>query len=141
MCYDESDLSSKFSHTRTEVPVVYETFHALYASLLKDVFAQHARQQLERGAAGWELARSYAEHGKPEFVLAFLLATDGPDEEKRALLAQSYEQRARLSDQKAAQLNAQFHRSFPLIALGAQNDRAAADAIRKGQRLQDIPVR
>lgn len=112
-----------------------ETFHELYASLLKDVFTEHARRLLEQGADGLASARDYAEQGKPDFTLAFLLLIEGPDEEKRALLAQAYEQRARHSDEKAAQLQVQFHRSFPMIKLDAQNDRAAAMAIRSGKRL------
>jgi len=114
---------------------VSETFREHYASLLKDVFAQHARQQLEQGVDGLAASRIYAEQGKPDFTLAFLLSIDLPDEQKRTLLAQAYEQRARHSDEKAAQLQAQFHRSFPLIALDAQKDRAAARAIRSGERI------
>ncbi len=112
-----------------------ETFEGLYAPLLKDVFKQHARQQLMQGANALISARSFAEQGKPDFTLAFLLETEVPEEEKRDVLARSYEQRARNTDQKAAQLDAQFHRSFPLIKLEAQKDRAAARAIRNGQRL------
>ncbi len=120
---------------RNGVNVVTETFHELYASLLKDVFMEHARQQLEQGADGQVLARGYAEQGKPDFTLAFLLLIEGSDEEKRALLAQAYEKRARHSDEKAAQLQVQFRRSFPMIKLSAQQDRAAAIAIRSGKRL------
>ncbi len=112
-----------------------ETFHELYASLLKDVFTEHARRQLEQGADGLASARGYAEQGKPDFTLAFLLLIEWPDEEKRALLAQAYEQRARHSDEKAAQLQVQFRRAFPMIKLDAQKDRAAAIAIRGGKRL------
>ena len=115
--------------------LVAETFHELYSSLLKDVFEQRARQQLEQGADGLALARAYAEQGKPDFSLAYLLLTDLPDEEKRAVLAQAYEERARRSDEKAAQLQVQFHRSFPLIKLDARKDRAAASAIRRAERI------
>jgi len=112
-----------------------ETFEELYIPLLKDVFRQHARQQLMQGANALISARSYAEQGKPDFTLAFLLESEAPEEEKREMLARSYEQHARNADQKAAQLDAQFHRSFPLIKLEAQKDRLAARAIRNGQRL------
>ncbi|HEV2580133.1 MAG TPA: hypothetical protein VGT44_04700 [Ktedonobacteraceae bacterium] len=112
-----------------------ETFHELYASLLKDVFSHYARQQMEQGMDGLASARTYAEQGKPDFALAFLLLIDIPDEEKRALLARAYEQRARHSDEKAAQLQTQFHRSFPMITLDAQKDRAGAQAIRAGARV------
>ena len=59
-----------------------ETFEELYASLLKEVFTTHARQQLEQGADGLVAARTYAEQGKPEFALAFLLLIDGAEEEE-----------------------------------------------------------
>ena len=109
-----------------------ETFNELYASLLKDVFIQRARQQIERGIDGLAATHSYAEQGKPDFTLAFLLLIDLPDGEKRALLARAYEQRARHSDEKAAQLQVQFHRSFPMITQDAQRDRALASTIRSG---------
>ena len=115
-----------------------ETFEEQYASMLKDVFREQARLQLSRGARSMDMARSYAEQGKPDFALAFLLEDDGSDEEKRDVLASAYEQRAHNSDEKAAQLATQFHRSFPLIRLEARRDRAAALAIRDGQRL-DVP--
>ena len=118
-----------------------ETFEELYASLLKEVFTTHARQQLEQGADGLVAARTYAEQGKPEFTLAFLLLIDGAEEEKREVFAHAYERRARLSQEKAAQLDAQFHRSFPLIKLEAQKDLMAAQAIRQGRpiRITKVP--
>lgn len=109
------------------------TFEEQYAPLLKEVFTTHARQQLQQGADGLALARSYAEQGKPDFALAFLLLLDTPDDEKREVLAHAYERRARLSEEKARQLDKQFHRSFPLIKLEAQKDRKLASAIRGGQ--------
>ena len=109
------------------------TFEEQYAPMLKEVFTTHARQQVQQGADGLTLAREYAEQGKPDFVLAFLLLLDIPDDEKREALAHAYEQRARLSEEKARQLDRQFHRSFPLIKLEAQKDRRLASAIRSGQ--------
>ncbi len=119
-----------------------ETFQEQYASLLKEVFREQARQQLAQGEQSMQsmdMARSYAGQGKPDFALAYLLESDGSDEEKREVLALSYEQRAHNSDQKAAQLATQFHRTFPLIKLEAQIDRAAARAIRDGHRLDKMP--
>ena len=78
-----------------------DTFEELYAPQLKDVFKTHARQQLEQGANGLVAAQAYAEQGKPEFTLAFLLLVDIPEDQKRELLAHSYERRATLSEQKA----------------------------------------
>ena len=110
-----------------------ETFEELYAQQLKDVFKTHARQQLEHGEDPIVSSRAYAEQGKPEFTLAFLLLTDLPEDEKRELLAYSYERRAALSEKKAQQLDKQFHRSFPLIKLEAQKDRKSARSIREGK--------
>ena len=109
-----------------------ETFAELYAPLLKDVFTRHAQEKLNAGADGITCAIEYAQQGKPEFTLAFLLLINLSEEEKRELLAYSYEQRAKLSEEKAEALNAQFQRPFPLIKLEAQNDRKIAHQIRRG---------
>ena len=108
-----------------------ETFEELSAQQLKEVFKIHAQQQIEKGADPLESSRTYAELGKPEFTLAFLLHVDLPEEEKREMLAYSYERRAILSEKKALQLDIQFHRSFPLIKLEAQKDRQVARSIRE----------
>ena len=110
-----------------------ETFEELYAQQLKDVFKVQAQQQVEQGADALESSRDYAEQGKPEFTLAFLLLVDLAEDEKRELLAYSYERRAALSEKKAQQLDIQFHRSFPLIKLEAQKDRQVARSIRQGK--------
>jgi hypothetical protein len=110
-----------------------KTFEEQHAPTLKEVFSSHARQRLQQGADGLALARTYAEQGKPDFALAFLLLLDMPEDEKRETLAHAYEQRARLSEEKAKQLDKQFHRSFPLIKLEAQKDRKLAHAIRSEQ--------
>ena len=117
-----------------------ETFEELYAQQLKDVFKVQAQQQVEQGADALESSRAYAEQGKPEFTLAFLLLIDLPEGEKRELLAHSYERRAVLSEQKAQQLDIQFHRSFPLIKLDAQKDRQAARSIRQGKEVRTSPT-
>ena len=111
------------------------TFEEQYAPMLKEVFTTHALQQLQQGADGLALARAYAEQGKPDFTLAFLLPLNIPDDEKREALAHAYERRAHLSEEKARQLDKQFHRSFPLIKLEAQKDRKLASAIRGGQSI------
>ncbi len=109
-----------------------ETFEELYAQQLKDVFKKHAQELIEQGADAVATSHAYAEQGKPEFTLAFLLHVDLPEEEKREVLAHSYERRAALSEKKAQQLDIQFHRSFPLIKLEAQRDRQVARSIREG---------
>ena len=118
-----------------------QTFEEQYAPTLKEVFTTHARQQLQQGADGLALARGYAEQCKPDFALACLLLLNIPDDEKREMLAHAYERRARLSDEKAQQLDKQFHRSFPLIKLGAQNDRKQARAIRSDQAAPSAKAR
>ncbi|HYX48824.1 MAG TPA: hypothetical protein VE843_03730 [Ktedonobacteraceae bacterium] len=110
-----------------------EAFEELYAQQLKDVFKVQAQEQIEQGADAVACSRAYAEQGKPEFTLAFLLHVNLPEEEKRELLAHSYERRATLSEKKAQQLDIQFHRSFPLIKLEAQKDRQVARSIRQGE--------
>jgi hypothetical protein len=120
---------------------VSETFEELYASQLKDVFKTHAQQQLDQGGDGLTSSLAYAEQGKPEFTLAFLLLIDLPEDEKRELLAHAYERRATLSEEKAQQLNIKFHRPFPLITLEAQKDRQAARSIRHGKRVRLTPTK
>ena len=117
-----------------------ETFEELYAQQLKDVFKTQAQQQIDQGADALASSRTYAEQGKPEFTLAFLSLIDLPEGEKRELLAHSYERRAVLSEQKAQQLDIQFHRSFPLIKLDAQKDRQAARSIRQGKEVRTSPI-
>jgi len=119
---------------------VSETFEELYAQQLKDVFKTQAQQQIEQGADALATSRAYAEQGKPEFTLAFLLLIDLPEAEKRELLAHSYERRAVLSEKKAQQLDIQFHRPFPLIKLEAQKDRQVARSIRQGKEVRTSPI-
>jgi hypothetical protein len=113
-----------------------DTFADLYRGLLKDVFLEHARRELEQGADAFMSADAYAEQGKPEFTLAYLLFLDVDDEVKRDLFARSYERRAFLSDEKAESFDRQFHRPFPLIKLEAQKDRLAAQQVRQGRRIR-----
>jgi hypothetical protein len=113
-----------------------DSFAELYAPILKDVFTVQARKELEQGADGLGFARAYAERGKPEFVLAYLLLIDEAEELKRELLAYAYEQRATLSENKAEEFDKQFHRPFPLIKLEAQKDRIAARQVRQGKRIR-----
>lgn len=113
-----------------------ETFASLYAPALKEVFIEQAQQQIAQGADPLVSAHSYAELGKPEFTLAFLLLIEQPEEEKRETLAQAYERRAALSQEKAQAYSAQFHRPFPLIKLDARKDLLAAAAVRQNQPIQ-----
>ncbi len=116
--------------------IMTETFVELYAPMLKDVFTTRAQTDLDGGADGLACARAYAEQGKPEFVLAYLLLIDESEEMKRELLAYSYERRAVLSEGKAEEFDKKFHRPFPLIKLEAQKDRLAACQVRQGKRVR-----
>ena len=112
-----------------------DTFAELYASTLKEVFTAKAQKDLERGVDGLACAREYAEQGKPEFVLAYLLLIEEAEEVKRELLAYSYERRAVRSEHKAEEFDQKFHRPFPLIKLEAQKDRLAARQVRQGKQI------
>jgi hypothetical protein len=112
-----------------------DIFADLYGATLKEVFTTHAREKLAQGADCPECARAYAQRGKPEFVLAYLLLSDLPEEEKRELLAYAYERRAEISQEKAQALQAEFHRTFPLIMLEVHKDRMAAQRVREGRPL------
>lgn len=109
-----------------------DTFEKLYAPLLKAVFTAQARQQMARGAAPLPAAQTYAEAGKPEFTLAFLLLSELSEEKKRETLAHAYERRAVLAEEKADEYSQQFHRPFPLIKLEARRDRQNALSVRQG---------
>jgi len=111
-------------------------FNELYTRLLKDVFRDLAQEQLAQGADAMACADAYAEQGKPDFALAHLLLMDVADDVKRDIFARAYEQRAAISEQKAQQMSARFHRSFPMITLEAQKDRTTAQKIRQGQRIR-----
>ena len=112
-------------------------FEELYTPLLKnDVFTVRARENMAQGADGLTCALAYAEQGKPEFTLAYLLLIDLSDEEKREILAVSFDKRATLSEEKAEQFDQQFHRPFPLIKLEAQKDRISAKQVRQGRRVR-----
>src|SRR5215472_1126340 len=105
------------------------SFVELYRELLKDVFLDQARQQLDQGSDALTCADAYAEQGKPDFTLAYLLLTDVSDEVKRDIFARSYERRAQISEEKAEDFDKQFHRPFPLIKLEAQKDRVSAQQV------------
>ena len=113
-----------------------EQFNELYHELLKDVILQKAREHIEQGGDALSCADVYADQGKPDFVLAYLLLTDASDEVKRDIFAHSYEQRAIISEEKAESFDKQFHRPFPLIKLEAQKDRLAARQVRQGRRIR-----
>ncbi len=113
------------------------TFAELYGPLLKtDVFTVQAQENIAQGSDGLTCALVYADQGKPDFTLAYLLLIDITDDEKREILALSYAQRAKLTEEKAEQFDEQFHRPFPLMKVEAQKDRLAANQIRQGKRVR-----
>jgi len=112
------------------------SFDALYRPLLRGVFVEIVRRDLLGGADAADQARAYAERGKPDFVLAYLLVVELPEDEKRAIYAGSHERRAALIEQRARQFGREFHRPFPLLFNEAAKDRALARQIRSGRRVQ-----
>ena len=114
-----------------------ETFESLYAPVLKSVFTEQAQQQMAQGAEAFASAQAYAELGKPDFTLAFLLLVERTEEEKRETLAYAYARRAALAEAKANEYSRQFHRPFPLIKLEARRDLQAAQAVYQGRPIPE----
>lgn len=112
------------------------SFDAQFRAHNKDVFREAAARDTLAGRDPIAQARDYAARGKPDFVLAYLLVGDLPDDEKRALLAGAYERRAQLTEQKADEFDHRFHRPFPLLRLEASKDRTLAQRIRSGGSLR-----
>jgi hypothetical protein len=110
-------------------------FAALYAAQAREVICALAREALAGGADATAQARAYAERGKPDFTLAYLLECALADEQKCALYAESFERRAALTESKARELDAKFHRPFPLLRSDAAQDRGRAKLAREGKRL------
>lgn len=108
------------------------SFAECYRPLLKEVFLKLAQEQLVQGADGLTCADGYAEQGKPDFTLAYLLLTESTEDVKRAIFARAYERRAEMAEQKADEFSQRFHRSFSLIKTEAQKDRTFAHNIRQG---------
>ena len=111
-------------------------FGAQYGAHCKPVFREIVARDLAEGGAAAERARTYADRGKPDFVLAYLLASDLADAEKRELYAQAFARRAELTEQKADELDQQFHRPFPLLRLEASKDHTTSQRIRSGGGLR-----
>jgi hypothetical protein len=120
------------SDAQTSLPA----FASQYGPLSKEVFTGIARKEIAEGADADERARAYAERGKPEFALAFLLLGELPDDERRVIFAYAHERRAANTEQRAREFDRNFHRPFPLLAAEAAHDRALARQIRVGQALQ-----
>jgi len=111
-------------------------FDAQYGTLVKEVFRDHVAHERAGGADLAERARHYVKRGKPDFVLAYLVETDLGNGEKRELLAQAFERRAEMAEGKAAAMDAEFARPFPLIGLEARKDRTMARQVREGRMIR-----
>ena len=111
-------------------------FNTQFSRLTKAVFRDIVRDDVARGSDAVAQARSYAARGKPDFVLAYLLVATLADDEKRELLAQSYESRATYTEERAREFDRTFHRSFALLFAEAGKDRATARQIRAGRSLR-----
>ena len=122
--------------SRTRQSEQSASFDAHYGALSKEVFQRIVREELAKGASADEQARVYAELGKPDFVLAYLLAGTLADAEKRDLLARAYERRAEYTEAKAREFDQKFHRPFPLLFTEATRDRTAARRMRAGRELE-----
>lgn len=116
---------------RPETPAE-QGFAALYGGEERETIRDLARAELEKGGDAAEQARAYAAKGKPDFTLAYLLACEAPDDERRAIYAESFERRAALTEAKARELDSQFHRAFPLLFSDAAQDRTLARRVRDG---------
>lgn len=112
------------------------TFNTQYGELVKEVFRAHVAQQHPTASDLLELARTAGARGKPDFVLAYLIVLDLADDAKRELLAQAFERRAELTEQKAAALDAEHHRPFPLLGVEARKDRTMARQVRQGKMIR-----
>jgi hypothetical protein len=111
-------------------------FDTQYRPLLREAFVAIVDDDLLAGAAPAARARDYAERGKPDFALAYLLASELPDAQKRTIYAQAHERRAALIEQRARQFSQEFHRPFPLLFTEAAKDRALARQIRTGRDIK-----
>ncbi|HEY7358116.1 MAG TPA: hypothetical protein VH590_16665 [Ktedonobacterales bacterium] len=117
----------------TPRPTPAASFDDQHRALVNDTFRELAQKAIAGGADPADLAQVYSEKGKPDFALAYLLASNLPDQEKRDILASAYENRAAQSEQWAKDSEARYSRPFPLVHLEAQKDRANARSLRAGK--------
>lgn len=111
-------------------------FNEHYGDECKEVFRGIVVEDLARGGDAVGQAHAYAERGKPEFALAYLLASPLSDEEKREIFAHAYDRRAAVTEERAREFDRKFHRSFAMLFTEAGKDRAAAQRIRAGRSPQ-----
>jgi len=112
------------------------SFDEQHSKLVNSKMAELAHKAIAGGGDAAALAEVYSEKGKPDFVLAYLLESDLPDQQKRELLAVAFETRAAQSEQWARDSEARYSRPFPLVHLEAQKDRANARNVRAGKAVR-----
>ncbi len=123
--------------TNTPTPAPQPTsFDEQHRKMVNSAILELAQKAVEGGGDATALAQVYSEKGKPEFVLAYLLNTDLPDEDKREMLAVAFENRAQQSEAWARESEARYSRPFPLVHLEAQKDRANARNVRAGKAIR-----
>jgi hypothetical protein len=108
-------------------------FDTQFAGVCKQVFCDLVAEGLGAGGDAASQAREYADRGKPDFALAYLLTADLPDAEKRIIFAHAYDRRAEVTEERAREFDRRFHRSFALLFAEAAKDRTAARRIRAGR--------
>jgi hypothetical protein len=113
-----------------------QSFAALYGPLAKDVFHRLVGEAVAEGSDPDERAREYAELGKPDFALAYLLAGTLPEPQRREVLARAYDRRADTTEARAREFDSRFHRPFPMLFTEAANDRAIARTILAGRPIR-----
>lgn len=118
----------------SDTPPDQSSFDALYAPQAREAIRTLAREALAGGADPVAQAREYAGRGKPDIALAYLLECALTEDEKRAIYADAFERRATLTEKKARELDAKFHRAFPLLTSDAAQDRGRARMVREGKR-------
>lgn len=113
-------------------PETLQAFDTLYRSQARQAILDIVADELAAGGSAEGQAQYFAEKGKPDFVLAYLLDSVVSDERKRELYATAHEQRAIYTEQRAREFDRRFHRPFPLLDTEAANDRVTARRIRAG---------
>ncbi|HEX8732438.1 MAG TPA: hypothetical protein VF725_10320 [Ktedonobacterales bacterium] len=119
----------------TDSPSTQSDFAALYAGQAREAITEIVAEALAGGADATAQARDYAARGKPDFALAWLLECALSDDEKRTVYAEAFERRAALTEGKAREFDAKFHRPFPLLSSDAAQDRGRARLVREGKGL------
>lgn len=129
---DPSDASDASDMTADQSPEALPAFDTLYRAQARQAILDIAAKELATGTSAEAQAQRFAEKGKPDFVLAYLLESGLADARKRDIYASAHERRAIYIEQRAREFDRRFHRAFPLLETEAANDRISARRIRAG---------